>query len=143
MESNWNNKTILLVEDDQTSALLVEELLLTTGIQIVHVVTGKECLEILDSKEYVFDLILMDIRLPDIDGIETTRRIRLTNEKVPIIYMTAAVSETNKSECFNAGGNEFISKPFAVGNFFVLLTKYLNIPVADFFYARAHSNTLV
>lgn len=143
MESNWNNKTILLVEDDQTSALLVEELLLTTGIQIVHVVTGKDCLEIIENEEYSIDLILMDIRLPDLNGIETTKRVRLINEKVPVIYMTAAVNETNKSECFNAGGNEFISKPFAVGNFFVLLTKYLNIPVADFFYARAHTNTFV
>ncbi|MCC6818975.1 MAG: response regulator [Bacteroidia bacterium] len=102
---------ILLVEDNQLNQKLAKNVLNNFGFEVVIADNGLIGLEILKSQ--VFDLILMDIQMPELDGYQTTRIIR--NElklSIPIIAMTAHSILGEKEKCLDAGMNDFISKPF-------------------------------
>ncbi len=103
--------SILLVEDNEFNQLLVESILSDKNVKITCASNGREALEILNSKN--FDIILMDIQMPVMDGIEATRIIR--NEMkldVPIIALTANALKDDKDKYLNAGMDSYISKPF-------------------------------
>jgi len=106
------NKRILVVEDNPTNQLIAKTLLTSQGAEVVVAEGGLLALAELDKN--TFDFILMDIQMPDLDGYETTRRIR-ANEKylsLPIYAMTANVSDTDKELCYQAGMDGHIGKPF-------------------------------
>ena len=105
-------KSILVVEDNPTNQLIAKTLLQSQGAEVVVAAGGLIALEQL--KENTFDFVLMDIQMPDLDGYETTRRIR-ANEKyssLPIYAMTANVSDSDKELCYQAGMDGHIGKPF-------------------------------
>ncbi|MDX1537084.1 CHASE domain-containing protein [Arsukibacterium sp.] len=107
---------ILLVEDNLTNQLVAIELLQAEGATITPAESGERALEILANPDAVFDVILMDIQMPQIDGYETTRRIRrnTTLKQVPIIAMTANALPSDKAACLAAGMNDHIAKPFSL-----------------------------
>ena len=110
-------KRILLVEDNEFNQMVAVDSLvdLFPGIEIDIAETGKQAIEKVTANEYSF--IFMDIQLPDIDGFETTRFIRnnLDNPKknIRICAMTASVTKERIDECFNAGMNDYMMKPFS------------------------------
>jgi len=108
-------RKILLVEDNYLNQKFVAAALLKAGHSIEIAENGKVALEKYSSKQY--DLILMDIQLPLIDGIETTKKIRQLEKKyrkpaIPIIAVTAYAIEHDRKQCLDAGMNEYLTKPF-------------------------------
>ncbi|HTO40955.1 MAG TPA: response regulator [Rhizomicrobium sp.] len=105
---------ILLAEDNPINALLTRELLRRRGHVVSEVVSGEEA--VLAMKQNAFDLLLTDIHMPGLDGVEATKLIR-TEEKssgrprTPIVALTADVLETGKSACRDAGMDGFLAKP--------------------------------
>lgn len=111
-----NDCTILLVEDSLMNQRMVSAILKRNGWQVKVAKNGLEALEEMESSS--FDLILMDVQMPVMDGFEATKRIRErereTKDHIPIIAMTAYDSEEDKRECLLAGMDQYISKPIDV-----------------------------
>jgi CheY-like chemotaxis protein len=103
---------ILLAEDNTVSLLVASKALSRAGYHVIEARTGKEALEIWERGE--FDLILMDCQMPEMDGYEASRQIRLRengSRRIPIIAMTATAMAGDREKCFDAGMDEFVAKP--------------------------------
>ncbi len=111
MQKNWNEFKLLVVEDDIITVELIRNILIETGIEITHASTGLEALKLI-RRNYKPDIILMDMRLPEMDGYETTRRIKEIYSNVPIIAQTAHALTEDRNKCLAAGCDEYITKPF-------------------------------
>ena len=105
---------VILAEDNKINQVFAESALSRLGIGVEIAENGKEVLSLLENKTY--DLILMDIQMPEMDGLEATRHIREKmkgpNNTIKIIAVTAAVMDREVQQCFDAGVNDYISKPF-------------------------------
>ncbi len=119
-----NNKTILIAEDEIVSYNLLKEYLEPFNIKIVHAKNGLEAVEKTHGQENP-DLILMDIRMPDMDGYEAIRIIRKTNPDIPVIAQTAFAMIGEKAKAFEAGCNDYIAKPINKQELIRLLQRYL------------------
>ena len=121
------NKKILIVDDNKINRVVTKRILQAKGYQCDVSEDGFSALALL--KENNFDLILMDINMPEIDGIETTKRIRLFNKKTPIISLTAVEEDQIKDKIYEAGMNDFIIKPYDLAEFHQIILKnlYVNI----------------
>jgi CheY-like chemotaxis protein len=112
--SNARGLNILLAEDNRINILLIRELLRRRGHQISEVTTGTDAVEaVLDGS---YDLLLTDIHMPGMDGIEATRAIRAGEarsgkKRTPIVALTADVLEAGKRACLEAGMDGFLTKP--------------------------------
>jgi CheY-like chemotaxis protein len=102
--------TILVAEDDEASFEYLSVLLAKWETELIHCKNGEEVLEQLNSKTGI-DLILMDIKMPGMGGLEATREIRKKNGTIPIIAQTAHAFTTDKERALEAGCNDYISKP--------------------------------
>jgi CheY-like chemotaxis protein len=115
--------TILIAEDNPVNQKLAERILNKFGYQPDIVSNGREALSILSAKNY--DLVLMDVQMPEIDGLEATRRIRLGSEVQPVIIaMTANAMQGDREMCIDAGMNDYISKPINLDELIALLKKW-------------------
>ncbi|HAM99403.1 MAG TPA: hypothetical protein DCQ26_12415 [Marinilabiliales bacterium] len=121
---NWKNKKILLVEDESFSQSYIETIILPFGVKIIYAGDGFEALNQVRLNPDI-DLILMDIRLPRLDGIEATKKIRLLGFTKPIIAQTANALNEDKKTCLKAGCSNFIAKPINRIEFTKLLNEYL------------------
>jgi len=109
-----SGKHILFAEDDSVTRMVTKKLLEKAGYDVTLAVDGKEALEKLDLHD--FDLILMDIQMPEMDGVEATQHIRFKDRfeakrDIPIIAMTAYAMSGNRETFLAAGMNDYISKP--------------------------------
>lgn len=107
----WSGKYLLLVEDEEVNYTFINELLCETGINLIHVTTGEEAVAICKTPQLIH-LILMDIRLPGINGFEATRLIKAERQSVPVIAQTAYAMENEKQNCLEAGCDHYLTKPF-------------------------------
>ena len=105
----FKGKTILLVEDDSHNSKFIKEILRDTGLKIIHTEFGKEAVHLATSQSP--DLVLMDIRLPDINGYEATRQIKKQKSKLRIIAQSAYAGHEDEQKARDAGCVDFISKP--------------------------------
>jgi len=110
MIDNVSGLKTLIVEDDEISDMFLKISVSKISREILHAVTGKEALDIATNSPDL-DLILMDIKIPEFDGYETTRRIRLFNTNVIIIAQTAHGMADDKEKALKAGCDDYISKP--------------------------------
>lgn len=101
---------ILIAEDDQNSFYLLEYILKMYGAGIIHTETGEETIQALMNNPDVC-LILMDIKMPGMSGLDAAQRIREFNANVPIIAQTALMLTEEKNKVLEAGCNDYISKP--------------------------------
>jgi len=103
---------ILLAEDNPVNQKLAKFMLTKAGYQVDIALNGREAVDMYTSNSDKYDLILMDISMPEMDGLEATGEIRKRGFKnVPIIAMTAAAMQEDKEKCLNADMNDYISKP--------------------------------
>jgi CheY-like chemotaxis protein len=111
--SRGASSRVLVAEDNLVNQRLVQRILEKEGHQVVVVGTGQEALEAL--KHHTFDLILMDVQMPEMDGLEASQAIRdgeaLTNEHIPIIALTAHAMKGDRDKCLAAGMDAYLSKP--------------------------------
>jgi signal transduction histidine kinase/ActR/RegA family two-component response regulator len=122
---NFSNKTLLIVEDDFYNAEYLREIFIATGITIIQVEYGKEAIDIAIKRP--IDLILIDYRLPDIDGYEVIRHIKLHKPTVKVILQTAYGAPNEKQKAYDAGCNDYISKPIKKDLMLIMADKYLKI----------------
>ncbi|TKB95516.1 response regulator [Pedobacter cryophilus] len=120
------NKTILLVDDDMRNIFALSAILDTNGYKLEIANNGIEALEKL-HKVSAIDLVLMDIMMPKMDGLEAMRRIRANPilEKLPVIALTAKAMKEDKDQCIAAGANEYITKPIDTDKLLALVKVWI------------------
>jgi len=124
MEYNFLGKTIMIVEDEIVNQYFFEKSLKKTRANLFFVKNGFEAIKMIKENTEI-DLVLMDVRLPGMDGIETATQIRQLYPELPIIIQTANVLPSVYESAFNCGCNEFIAKPINIATLLVILKKYL------------------
>jgi len=118
------NKKILVVEDDDINYIYLAQIFKLTKGDFFRARTGKEALEMAKSRGY--DVILMDIQLPDISGKEVTKQIREYDTETPIIAQTASRTPDETDEAIEAGCSEVLVKPFTIDDFSKVIQKYIH-----------------
>ncbi len=121
-----DNVRLLLAEDNPINQKLAQSLIKKTRIPVDIVGDGIAALEALKEKEY--HLILMDIQMPDLDGLTATKKIRqeLGMKDIPIIAMTAHAMKEDREKCLTVGMNDYVTKPFKPNELYRLLLKWLH-----------------
>ena len=103
---------ILVVEDNTKNMKLVRDVLEYAGYDVVEATTGEDGVRL--ALELTPDLVLMDLQLPGIDGMEALRRIRLTEKRVPVVAVTAFAMNADRERAFDAGFDGYVEKPISV-----------------------------
>ena len=110
----WNSKSILVVEDDESSAFLLESFLKGTGASISFTSDGNKAVDYVRQHPET-DLVLMDIHLPEKDGISATREIKSFARNVVVIAQTADAFSLDQQEALRAGCDAYLTKPLNMG----------------------------
>ncbi|MDA3929625.1 MAG: response regulator [Prolixibacteraceae bacterium] len=121
---NWKEKTILVVEDEEVNRYFFKTALKMTHVNLLFAVDGWEGVTMAHQNRNI-DCVLMDIRLPGIDGYEATRHIKAERQDLPIIVQTAYALTNDRNKAFESGCDEFISKPIKLVNLLEVLKKYI------------------
>ena len=128
MAGKLSGKKVLLVEDNKLNQLIAKEFMKQWGLEVVTAENGVEAISVLDSGQE-FDLVLMDLQMPLMDGFTTTEYIRKNYQgkflNMPIIALSAATSMEVKSKIVQVGMNDFISKPFESQSLFTKISEYI------------------
>ncbi|MDR4517541.1 MAG: ATP-binding protein [Nitrosomonas sp.] len=126
-EVSGKRLNVLIAEDNQINQMVAEGIMASIGHQVDVVSNGLEAVEAYQKKYY--DLILMDIQMPEMDGLEATRRIREIENDTPgitIIALTANALASDRARCLESGMNDFLSKPFHKTQMEALLAQYFH-----------------
>jgi len=120
-------KRILVIEDNETNLYLMRFLLENNGFSVMEAKTGFQGVAVAEKEN--FDLILMDIQLPDIDGLEATRKIRAsgTRAAVPILAVTSYAMVGDREKALTAGCTGYIEKPIDPVTFISEIKKYIQL----------------
>ncbi len=114
---------ILYVEDDETLSFVTKDHLETKGYDVFHFPNGQLALDALDSIEY--DLALLDVMLPEMDGFTLAGHIREKNQEVPILFLTAKAMMDDRLQGFKLGGDDYITKPFSMEELLMRIEVFL------------------
>jgi PAS domain S-box-containing protein len=114
---------VLLAEDGRDSQRLISAILNDAGAKVVLATTGKQAVHLAQTER--FDLILMDVQMPILDGYAASARIRSSDPRIPIIILTAHATAEDRAKSIAAGASEFITKPFDTNHLLNTLAKYL------------------
>jgi CheY-like chemotaxis protein len=123
---------VLVVEDNQVNRLVAERLLQRLGCTVDLAVNGVEALSKSQANRY--DLILMDVHMPEMNGLEATARIRTTqsaDNRCPIVAMTASAMSIDRERCLSAGMDDFFVKPVQLEDLHVLLRRHLPVAIVS------------
>lgn len=121
---DWSDKTVLIAEDVDDNYLFLKTFLRKTKIKVLWAKDGKETIDICRENDKI-DIILMDIRMPFIDGYEATRKIKEFRPNLPIIAQTAYALNSDYQKVFDAGCDEYITKPILGKILFQKMKKFL------------------
>jgi len=103
---------ILYVEDDEVLSFVTKDNLELNGYQVTHAKDGKEAIQLF--KKDTFDLCLVDVMLPEVDGFEVAETIRSRHSEIPIIFLTAKSLKEDKIKGLKIGADDYITKPFSI-----------------------------
>ena len=120
---DWSNHIILIVEDDVINYKVIEAMLRNTKVKTIHADTGLKAIEQLRLNPQI-DVVLMDVHLPEMSGLEATKCILEINPKLPIIAQTANAMSDDKDKCLEAGCADYISKPIDMSNLFAKISQF-------------------
>lgn len=123
MSYTWKGKNILIVEDNETSNIYFEAALRKTGATLFWAKNGLEAVESVKQNPQI-NLILMDINMPKMDGIEATRIIKASNPEIIIVVQTAFILSGEERMCQEAGCDEFITKPIRLRYLLDTINRY-------------------
>jgi CheY-like chemotaxis protein len=124
MEQLLKNKKILVVEDEETNWFLLRDILEGFSAKVFWAEIGQRAIDMVSEGEK-FDLILMDIHLPAMDGLEVTEKIKSLNQDIPIIAQTAFALDTEIQNCYDAGCDGVVLKPFSIPELSGVIKKVL------------------
>jgi len=113
---------VLVVEDNPLNMELVIEILLARGFTVHEAINGEDAIFKAEAENY--DLILMDIELPGIDGVEVTKILKAKNKKTPVIALTSYAMKGDRDRFLAAGFDEYLPKPLDITDFLNRLDKY-------------------
>jgi len=119
---------ILLLEDDVMLNEMIAEYLTSTGHSITSATTGNKCLEILDGEK--FDLLILDINLPDIDGFTILEKLHQQKRMIPTIYISALIDIEEITRAFDIGCHDYLKKPFHLRELTLRINKILKTNIA-------------
>jgi signal transduction histidine kinase/ActR/RegA family two-component response regulator len=119
---NLNKMTILVAEDDDVNYLYIKEIFRGTGAEILHALNGKEAVEMCQNNDRI-GIVLIDIKMPVMNGYEAIKKIREVRPDLPIVAQTAYALSNEMLKAFNAGSNDYISKPFTREQLLAIVTK--------------------
>lgn len=122
---NWHDRTILIAEDEESNFIYLKIALRNSGARIIRANNGQEAVDMCRDNPDI-DLVLMDIKMPDMNGLEATSVIREFNNHLPIIALTAYAMADDKDMSLEAGCNDYISKPVKRNRIFSVLSKYFD-----------------
>ncbi len=125
LEPNQSDYNILIVDDDALNRLILMELLQPFGFNLKEAENGKIAVDI--CRQWKVDMVLMDIRMPVMDGHEASIKIKEISAETFIVAVTASVFEDKKAEILESGCDDFIAKPFKHMDIFIALQKYLGV----------------
>ena len=117
---------ILLVEDNAINVTVARTLLQRRGVGVTVAGNGQEALDLLDADPNAFDIVLMDLQMPVLDGLEATRRLRrdLRFDHLPVIAMTANAMAEDRQRCADVGMQDFLAKPIDIEQFFAVISHW-------------------
>ncbi|MFZ5940985.1 MAG: response regulator [Bacteroidota bacterium] len=121
----WKNRKILVVEDDESSSFLINEILKNTGANLYYTLDGEEAIDFI-RKNPGTDLILMDVNLPVKDGFTATREIKHLNKRIVVIAQTAYAFAHDREKAKEAGCDDFMTKPLNPYLLLAKIDKYLS-----------------
>lgn len=119
-----DNKSILIAEDNDLNYFVISKMLTPIGIDIIRAENGLKALEYCKSHKEI-SLVLMDIKMPVMDGYEATKEIRKFRPDLPIIAQTAHATEFGKDTAFEIGCNDYLTKPIMRDQLIEVVKKYL------------------
>lgn len=121
---DWHQYTILIADDDEMNYILLSFMLEETRVQILHAENGSEAVDMCKSDKKI-DLILMDVKMPVMDGIDATKAIKSFLPQLPIIIQSAHILDEVKQSCLLAGCDDFFTKPFDEDKFYNVIDYFL------------------
>ncbi len=133
---NWEGRLFLVAEDDKFSYKFLEGFLKQTRAEVIRASDGREAVEICRKLKHI-DLILMDIQMPEMNGLTATEEIKKFNPGIPIIAQTANAISEERQRCLQAGCDDFITKPVNIAELYEKMDKWLTTRVNN----TIHSNT--
>lgn len=121
-------KTVFIVEDEESAANLAKIILEQEGYRVLIASTGQEAIDTLKEIQELPNLVLLDILLPKVNGIEVCKWIRSEQrfKDIPVVIFTALVQEEDRIEGLNAGANEYLTKPFSIDKLLDIIKEYIN-----------------
>lgn len=122
---NWNEKTILIVEDEQINHFYLEQVLSKSMVRLLHAWNGKEAVEKVKNHPEI-SVVLMDIKMPVMNGFEATKFIKQFRPELPVIAQTAYALDQDKTEILQAGFDHYLSKPISKETLVKTLGVYFN-----------------
>ena len=119
------SKTVLIVEDNELNMKLFHDLLEAHGIKTIQTADGRKVLDM--ARESKPDLILMDIQLPEVSGLDVTKWLKADEElkAIPVVAVTAFAMKGDEQKIREGGCEDYISKPISVGKFMTVIESYL------------------
>lgn len=125
---DWSDKTVLIAEDVDDNYLFLKTFLRKTNINVLWAKDGKEAVKMCQFEKKI-DLVLMDIRMPYMDGYEATRQIKSIRPELPIIAQTAYALNSDSQKIYDSGCDEYITKPILGRILFQKMSKFLGGPI--------------
>lgn len=120
----WSDKLVLVAEDDFFSYKFLEGFLKQTEATVLHADDGQKAINIVNENPNI-DIILMDVQMPEMNGLDATRNIKKIRPSLPIIAQTANAIPEEKQKCFEAGFDDFVTKPINITELFMKVEHWL------------------
>lgn len=121
---NWEDKHILIAEDDDLNFKILETIIRKTNARITRAEDGRKAVDCIRTQ--AVDLVLMDIQMPEMDGYEATRIVKKINSRLPVIAQTSFAMRDEREKCLEAGCDDYLSKPINLKELMEKISKFLS-----------------
>jgi CheY-like chemotaxis protein len=121
---SWEGKTILIAEDEESNYKFLELLLKGTGLKILRASNGYQAIDLCKENKNI-DLVLMDIKMPELNGLDATKEIKKLRTNLPVIAQTAYAMQNDEKISLEAGCDDYIAKPILKEKLFMLINKWM------------------
>jgi len=124
---DFTGKVVLVVEDNHISFKLMNAVLSKVKIGIIHAPNGRKAIQACEGDQPI-DVVLMDLQLPEINGLDATRQIKKLRPELPVIATTANTFDADQDACMDAGCSAYITKPLQFKKLFEMMQDFFNQP---------------